>query len=168
MMLGKGRFLAPFAGEHIFHTALWVLTRDLIYIDSRGEKHVAPLGFTANGLSTPFFLWWLWPPFGGEYDEASGLHDWTYQESDLPRYTCDWLMLDALVSSAMHVGSRAKRYWYILSAVLFFVMLRIFGWYAFWKARRKRLKARAYAMYYAVRMFGGFAWNRKRSGKKSA
>lgn len=137
MRLGRGRFLAPLACEHIMHTRLWILTRDLVYIDSHGVTHRVHGGFVINGLSTPFFLWWLWPPFGADYDEGAGLHDWTYGGTEYPRYVCDWLILDALISLSMEVKNRPKRYWNIVSAILFFVGLRLFGWYSFNKNRNR-------------------------------
>jgi hypothetical protein len=86
-----------------------------------------PAGFRTDGASVPRLFWFLWPPFGGDYDQAAALHDYLYrtQFKFLERVVCDAIFVEAM--KALNTSARAR--WCI------FVGVRAFGWLTYRKYR---------------------------------
>lgn len=125
MRLGKGKFMSPLSCSHVAGQ-VWRLDHPLTYVDSYGISYTVEAGFQSDMASVPRVLWQLFPPTG-DYDEASVVHDWMYATGRQPRYTCDWVMLDAMLSQGCNP----------VTAWTFFAGLRLFGGFA-WRCHRKR------------------------------
>jgi hypothetical protein len=89
---------------------------------------VVPAGFRTDGASVPRLLWWLWPPFGGRYDQAATLHDYLYRTKyqDLARVVADAIFLEAM--AVLGVPPRTR--WCIYLGV------RVGGWVTYRRYRR--------------------------------
>jgi hypothetical protein len=109
----------------------WTTTRRIVYhvgsLESRWAI-VIPKGFKTDGASVPRLLWWLFPPFGGDYDQAAVLHDFLYRTAflNLERVVADAILLEAMV--VLRTGALAR--WSI------FVGVRAGGWVTYRKYRR--------------------------------
>lgn len=86
-----------------------------------------PKGFRTDGASVPRFLWIVWPPFGGWWNQAATLHDLLYRTKfkDLERAVADVLLFDAM--KALKVG--------FLSRVCIYLGVRAGGWRTYRKYR---------------------------------
>lgn len=87
-----------------------------------------PKGFPTDGASVPRPLWWLWPPFGGDYDQAAALHDWLYrtQFNNIDRVLADAILLEAMRVLGVRVAARLAIY----------LGVRLGGWWTYRKYRR--------------------------------
>lgn len=88
-----------------------------------------PAGTETDGASVPRLLWVLFPPFGGDYDQAAVLHDYLYRT----QFLCmERVVADALLCEAMKaLGTGAITRWSI------FVGVRLGGWVTYRKYRRQ-------------------------------
>lgn len=138
MKLAQGQFLNPFRGEQVDDDE-WKLLGPLSYIDSYSVKHDVPIGFITDFASVPWPLSMIWKK-SGWYNRGAVVHDKMYRSSQQSRYTCDWVLLDAMLSIIVaDVRNRALRspiliLWRVFTSAGFFMALRLLG-------RRKRLKA---------------------------
>lgn len=132
-----GSFLAPLRLEHEGGRR-WMVVEEFTYLTRAGELIVVPAGFVTDGASVPRLLWWLFPPFGGNYDEAAVIHDHLYSEAELyagdddghvSRAHADTLMLEAMGVKGVD----------IVDARLIYRGVRLGGW---WAWRRHRAAAR--------------------------
>lgn len=53
-----------------------------VYLARDGRLFEIPVGFETDGASVPRLLWWLYPPFGADYECAAVLHDNVYQHAE--------------------------------------------------------------------------------------
>lgn len=61
----------------------WRVEEPLAYRAWCGRVFLVPAGVVTDGASVPRPLWWLYPPFGGEYDRAAIIHDYLYQHAEV-------------------------------------------------------------------------------------
>jgi hypothetical protein len=54
-----------------------------------------PKGFITDGVTIPWFLWWVMAPWGQE-TAAAIIHDWLYFTRQYDRKTCDLIFLEGL------------------------------------------------------------------------
>lgn len=86
-----------------------------------------PKEFITDFASVPQLFWFILPPWG-TYGKAAVIHDYCYNKGLFPRKRCDDILLEAMiVLDVAHWKRKA-----IYDAV------RIFGWGAWNKHRRKR------------------------------
>lgn len=83
-----GVFLSSLVLEHV-QGRRYRLARDFAYLTRAGVLIVVPALFVTDGGSFPRFLWWLYPPFGGDYDEAVVIHDYAYAHAEQIRGSDD-------------------------------------------------------------------------------
>jgi hypothetical protein len=97
-------FLTPLRNEHV-REGIYRLYQPLRYRSRTGIIYDIEAGFEYDGCSVPRPLWWLYPPFGGAYDEAVILHDKLYRHAEMfpgsdhghiSRGTADDLMLEGM------------------------------------------------------------------------
>lgn len=92
---------------HLVHVRgrLHRVTRQGVYVAGDGTRYVIPRGFETDGASVPRPLWWLYPPFGEDYQNAAVLHDYLYANAEqfpgsdrghLSRGEADALFLEAM------------------------------------------------------------------------
>lgn len=104
-MSPKGQFLSKGSLTHIDGRVHEVVSA-VQYRATNDTLYVVPAGFRTDGASVPRALWWLYPPFGDDYEPAAILHDYLYQHAEdftgtdpghkLSRAEADGLMLDAM------------------------------------------------------------------------
>lgn len=132
-----GRFLDPLVTRKV--KGGYALACDLRYLARGGTLYAIPRGFVSDGASVPRPLWWLYPPFGGDYDRAVFLHDYLYQYAELckgkdaehiDRETCDALFLEAMEADKFRESGR----WTVHKGV------RLGGWWGWRKYRRAATK----------------------------
>lgn len=133
-----GRFLQPLRAEQVDDDE-WKMISDLPYVDSYNILHTAFAGFITDFASTPWPFRLLFKK-SGWYNRAAVIHDKMYRHGRQRRYTCDWVMLDAMLSLIVEDLACRKTttliaFWRFVESTLFFVGLRIGGWINF---RRKR------------------------------
>lgn len=80
------------------------------FVDSTGHAHEIPAHDETDGASTPRAIWGLIPPFG-KYFAAAAFHDHLYRRTHLPKFTCDWLFLEAMRVSKVPWLLRHLIYW---------------------------------------------------------
>src|SRR5574341_241530 len=114
---------------------LWRLEEPLAYRARDGRVFLVPAGFITDGASLPRPLWFLYPPFGGEYDRAAIVHDCLYQHAELftgtdhghfSRGEADRLMLEMMEVDEFRLTGRRVVYRGIRSG----------GWWS-WRKYRK-------------------------------
>lgn len=109
----------------------WEVTEGFDYeVGALGSGWIihVPAGFRTDGASIPRPLWWIWPPFGGWWNQAAALHDYLYRTKfkDIERAVADVLLLDAM--TPLHVATVSR--WCIYLGV------RLGGWVTYRKYRR--------------------------------
>jgi len=80
--LPPGCFSAQPLIRKIAHQRRWRLEEPLGYRSRAGRVFVVPAGFETDGASVPRAAWWLYPPFGGDYDRAAVVHDYLYSRAE--------------------------------------------------------------------------------------
>lgn len=110
----------------------WKTTRPITYRVGSLKSEWAitiPVGFETDGASVPRLLWIFWPPLGGDYDQATVLHDYLYrtQFMCMERVVADALLLEGM--KALNTGALAR--WCI------FVGVRAGGWVTYQRYRRE-------------------------------
>lgn len=95
-----------------FHTGFWQVAT----------------GFVTDFASTPWFIWWMFPPWG-KYGQAAVLHDWLYRERST---YCSRKRADKIFYDAMLVCQTKK--W---KAKIIYYSVRLFGWKAWKKYKTK-------------------------------
>jgi len=111
---------------------VWRTTRPISYSVGQlgsGWTITVPEGFETDGASIPRLLWILWPPFGGDYDQAAVLHDYLYRTA----FKCmERVVADAIFIEAMQVcGTGPWTRWPI------FLGVRAGGWVTYRRYRRQ-------------------------------
>lgn len=111
----------------------WKTTRDIVYHVGNlrsGWIITVPAGFETDGASVPRLLWCLFPPFGGDYDEAAVLHDYLYRTS----FMClARVVADAVLVEAMQVCGTG-----LITRMTIFSGVRAGGWMTYRKYKRQR------------------------------
>lgn len=88
---------------------------------------------TPNGCGPSWFPRWLtWLCFGWFFEASCNKHDQGYAKGgdEIRRFECDWKFLQAMRRDI----KRLKWYWRPLAhitAITFFVLVRLFGWWFF-------------------------------------
>ncbi len=120
----------------------WILEEPLAYLSKAGRLYVVAAHFVTDGASIPRFLWWLWPPFGGEYDRAAIIHDYLYKYAELFEGKDDGHIsrsqVDALFREMMQADEVRKR-----ARNGIWLGVRLGGWKP-WAAYREEARIRAY------------------------
>lgn len=84
-----------------------------------GQTIEMPKGKVVNGASTPWWLWWLFPPFADQYESSAVLHDIVYgtgKENGMTRWDADGLFRSAMASQGVPLWKR----WLMWAAVRLF------------------------------------------------
>ena len=127
----------------IAHTARreWRVLEDFSYCTRAGRIHTIPEGFVINGTSSPRIVWWLYPPMGGRYDEASAVHDYLYATAEQHTGTDHGHLSRGEADTVLKEGMEVKQL--RGSAVqTIYRMIRMWGWKA-WRSHRKRVRREA-------------------------
>lgn len=77
---------------------VWVLAKELVYSSGIYEAPpsiLVPVGFCSDFASIPRIFWIVIPP-DGSYTAAAVLHDFLYDETDIPRSLADGIFLEAM------------------------------------------------------------------------
>jgi len=137
-----GTFTAALVIRKLPAQRRWWLEAPLGYRSRAGRVFIVPAGFETDGASVPRVLWWLYPPFGGEYDRAAVVHDDLYARAEdfagadrghLSRGEADELMREMMEVD----GFRKTGRWTIYTGV------RLGGWVAWRRYRRAAAAAAA-------------------------
>ena len=97
----------------------WKLTAGFSYVTDVGFGAYSiqvPAGFETDFASIPRPLWNLLPPTG-EYGKAAVIHDYLYRQTNVSRYLCDRVFLEAM-------GVLGVAWW---KRTLMFLAVRLFG-----------------------------------------
>lgn len=113
-MAPSGRFTSKPHLVHV-HGRVHQVTRQGVYVAADGAHYVIPRGFETDGASVPRPLWWLYPPFGQDYEPAAILHDYLYAHAEqypgsdqghLSRGEADALFLEAMAALGYRASGR--------------------------------------------------------------
>lgn len=97
----------------------WLVRDAFTYRTLAGWTITVPAGFITDGASVPRPLWWLYPPFGGDYDEAAVIHDFLYAKAELfegdddghiTRGEADAVLLEAMAAKGFRASGRRTIY----------------------------------------------------------
>jgi uncharacterized protein DUF1353 len=119
---------------------LYRLTAPLIYEAKDGRIYEVETGFLHNGMSSPWWAWWLFRPFGHQYDPAIRLHDKVYRDAEafagddhghISRGAADDLLIEAMESC--HAPAAAQQ--------TIYVAVRLGGWRGWRTYRRQAVTA---------------------------
>lgn len=136
----KGQWIAKPSLRHL-KGRLHIVTEVGEYLAADGTGWIIPVGFTTDGASVPRFLWWLYPPFGDDYEASAVLHDYIYQCAELfpgddrghiGRGAGDALFREAMEADGFRASGRAVVYRGV----------RAGGWKAWRKHRRDARESR--------------------------
>lgn len=135
-----GAFSGALRLEHITGRA-WGVLEAFGYCTRAGRLIVVPEGFVTDGASVPRPLWWLYPPFGGEYDEAAVVHDFLYAHAErfgdgdghVSRAFADAVMLECMEARGFRGSGRRTIY----------LGVRAGGWLAWRRHRRRAIEVAA-------------------------
>jgi hypothetical protein len=114
---------------------MYRLTHPLVYEAKDGQIYEVEAGFLHDGMSTPWWVWWLLRPFGHDYDAAFRVHDKGYRHAEqwsgddhghISRAAVDGLMLEIMEYLHAPVAARQTIY----------RSVRAGGWVKWRKARR--------------------------------
>lgn len=112
------------------HGRTYEVEEEFSYVTRSGQLLTVPIGFLTDGGSVPRALWWLYPPFGSDCDEAYVLHDFAYAHPE--RWSMNRGQADALMREVLEVkGFRPTGRFAVWGGV------RMFGWLAWRKHRRE-------------------------------
>ena len=121
------QFTTPFIGELVGKN-LWKVREPFEYhVGSYPSIEIikVPIGFRTDFASVPRIFWAIISPVD-KHGKAAVLHDYLYAEGLYKRKRCDEIFLEAM--DVLGVNDTKK---YIM-----YYMVRLFGWYAWWKCRR--------------------------------
>lgn len=121
------QFTTPFVGELVGKN-LWRVKEPFEYhIGSYPSDEIVSVtvGFRTDFASIPRIFWAIISPVD-KHGKAAVLHDFLYAEALYSRKRSDEIFLEAM--DVLGVNDTKK---YIM-----YYMVRIFGWYAWWKCRR--------------------------------
>ncbi len=96
------------------------LLEDLVFestLNGLGIRIVVPKGTQVDLASTPWWLWWLFPP-DGPWEAAVILHDYLYSLS-----LCSRFLADALMREALHSIKEIRRW----RRIAMYYAVRLFG-----------------------------------------
>lgn len=98
---------------------LWRVKNTVKYYSGyTGEHYKLRAGFVTNLASTPFFMWWIIPPFG-KYAWECALHDYLYSgDVYITRKDADIVFLEALTHGK-------TTHW---QSMMLYRSVRYFGW----------------------------------------
>lgn len=135
-------FSGPLRLEHI-GGCRWLVLEAFSFTTYIGWTITVPTSFVTDGASVPRLLWPLYPPFGGDYDEAAVIHDYLYAHAErfivdgddrhITRSEADGVMKEAMQAK----GLRRSAIFTIYRAV------RIGGWLTWRRHRARAGKRRA-------------------------
>jgi len=74
------------------------------------NKITVPKGFVTDFASSPFFVWWVIPPWG-RYSKAAVLHDFCYQTHWGTRKEADELFREAMIVLGVRPWRVFLMYW---------------------------------------------------------
>jgi hypothetical protein len=110
----------------------FVLYKDYHYILTNGKQIIIPKGYVTDMASIPRFFWVIWPPHSVQYRIASLVHDYLYIEP-------------TIVTSRKFADAEFKRILIhyktnIITANIFYLFIRLFGWYNWNKFKKKLIQ----------------------------
>ena len=94
------------------------LQKDLQYVDHKGVSRVIKAGYTFNGLSVPWFLWFLCPPGQPQALAAALIHDYYYEKHTVSRREADREFLQKMLQQGYYKFGAYRNYYAV----------RLFGW----------------------------------------
>ena len=87
------------------------LLEELVYIDPRGKRWIAPKGAVVDGASIPqIFQNIIGTPYGGEYTLASVIHDVACNEQKEPWEEVHQMFYDAMLASGVEEQKASTMY----------------------------------------------------------
>lgn len=110
-----------------------MLEQMFVFNDPVEGRIEVPMNFVTDYASTPWFLWWILPPFG-PYKFAAVIHDYLYKTRKFGGGWKGWRRADNCLYRAMCAVPKKPR-WSQRSAI--WVGLLLGGWLAFWKAGKQ-------------------------------
>lgn len=97
----------------------WELLEDFFYeLGAEGSGYVihVPKGTKTDFASIPWYLWWIFPPFG-KYNKPAVIHDYLYKKgSGFSKVVADAIFYEAMESSGVPFCQR----WMMWKAVSYF------------------------------------------------
>ena len=105
----------------------FVLDNFLAFLTSQWGLIIAKKGFVTDGASIPWIVR-PWLPVWGPWGKSAVIHDWCYRRTHLSRKACDKIILE---------GMKVKKVQPVKMLAIY-AALRLFGWWAFYKDRRKQ------------------------------
>ena len=105
----------------------FVLDNFLAFLTSQWGLIVAKKGFVSDGASIPWIVR-PWLPVWGPWGKPAVIHDYCYRKTHLSRKICDKIILE---------GMKVKKVQPVKMLAIY-AALRLFGWWAFYKDRRKQ------------------------------
>ncbi len=139
--------------EPVPDSKFWIVRREFTYhITSKYGKYkvIIPFGFKTDFASVPRLFWWLVSPWG-RHGKAAVVHDRLYQSIRI-------MLTDPLYKSMFDYFDYAQKDPRKFSDDIFLEamgVLEVKNW-------------RKYPMYWAVRLFGWFAWQHKQVPDRGA
>jgi len=137
-MIVLGTLSGALVMEHV-KGRIYRVKESFTYTTRGGRVITVPVGFEFDGGSVPRFLWFLYPPYGSECDEAFCVHDYLYAHAELfvggdnghiSRGEADRIMLEIMELQGFRESGRRNVYGGV----------RVGGWKAWAKWRRLRAK----------------------------
>ena len=108
----------------------WAILLEKIVFSYKGQLYTIPVGFRSDGASLPRFFWRIiGHPFDMAYLREAVIHDYLYKHQPCTRKEADRFLFVLLEDNNLGI----KRY-------LIYWGLRIGGWVAWNKYKRKRKK----------------------------
>ena|SRR3990167_4563473 len=112
-------FLTPLVVSPLPDGKTWRLISGFTYKNGKKGTIVIPVGFETDFASTPWFIWWLFPPWG-KYGKAAVLHDYLYKNKLSHRQWSDEMFFEAMVCCGTPVWK----------AKIIYYSVRLLGWKA--------------------------------------
>lgn len=96
----RGRWLNDPVLELLPGTRLVRTPVDLVYIDRRGRRHVAPAGSISDGMTSPPWSWgWVGSPLTPDYRRPCFLHDVYVVTRAIPSAEAHQLLKEGLLEA---------------------------------------------------------------------
>jgi hypothetical protein len=111
---------------------IYRLAEDMVFVghhNGYGIRVVVPAGAETDLASSPWWLWWIFPP-SGLWDLAAIMHDYLYGLRGVSRFLADALMREAMAQLGLPVWRR----------VVAFYCLRLFGKSHHWSSKKRKSK----------------------------
>lgn len=111
----------------------WILLCEFGYeVGQLGSTDVinVHVGFHTDFASIPR-VFWIFLPRWGKYGNAAVIHDFLYWEQMRKRSEADQILLEGMTVLDVHFLKKYLIYWAV----------RLFGWWAWWRNKKKRARS---------------------------